>query len=412
MKTIATRTIQTLALSSGLILFNACGGGGGTPTQTPTPTQIPTPAPQELATKVIDDCSQPYVALGQSATLVNRNDHIDYIITCSMNVQGDLIIDPDVKIEFGTDSGINIDGGSLKAKATALKPIVLTGQDKTAGSWKGIFINSNDVKNELDYVQVDYAGGGYFNSNGDEGSVIVYADGLLKMSNSTIEHSKTYGLNVSYKESGLTLVNNTITLCDAPMYVRPQYVTTITGGTYTGNTRDAIIVNSYTSAINNDSTWKDLGVPYRVEDKLHVLAGGGKLTIEPGVTIEFGSDAYLSVDEGASGSKPSLLAIGTAVKPITFTGIDKVKGAWRGIYFDSPSPLNEIGFTNIDYASNPAQAGAIFTWYGTVLNVHDVTFNHIQRDAIHVKELGNIPHSVTALNNTFNDVDGVNININ
>lgn len=405
MKSITTKTIQTLALGSGLILFNACGGGGGTPA-TPTPT--PNPAPQELATKVIDNCSQHYVTLGQSETLVNRNDHIDYIITCQMNLSGDLTIDPDVNIEFGTDAGINVTG-SLKAKGTSAKPILLTGQDKTAGSWKGLFFRSSNVKNELDYVQIDYAGGGYFNSNGDEGAVIVYSGGLLKMSNSTIRHSKTYGVNVSYGGGDLTLKNNTITSSDAPMYLKVEYASSIDGGEYTGNTNDSIILVGHSSGITTDSTWKDHGVPYQVTDRLDVLAGGGKLTIEPGVTIEFGSDARLYVNEGASGSKPSLIAIGTVAKPIIFTGIDKIEGAWRGIYFDSPHPLNEIAFANINYASNSQQVGALFTWYGTVLNVHDVAFNDIKHDAIHIKKSLTAIPAVTHTSNTFNNVGGSNV---
>lgn len=98
--------------------------------------------------------------------------------------------------------------------------------------------------------------------------------------------------------------------------------------------------------------------------------------------MKYGLDALLNINEGASGPKPSLIAVGTAAEPITFTGINEVLGAWRGIYFDTPSPLNEIGFATIEYASNLDQKGAIANWAGVVLNVHDTTFKDIQYCAL------------------------------
>ena len=102
-----------------------------------------------------------------------------------------------------------------------------------------------------------------------------------------------------------------------------------------------------------------------------------KSFINPGVEMAFGLDGKLEIPEGASGSKPSLIAVGTEQNPILFTAIDKVEGAWKGIWFDTPSALNEIGFATVEYASNDKQVGAIYAWYGTVLNVHDVLFKDI-----------------------------------
>jgi len=194
------------------------------------------------------------------------------------------------------------------------------------------------------------------------------------------------------------------------MYVAAIYPDTISGGKYTGNNTDAIIVIG--KFITHHAVWKDLGVPYHIIDRLDVVSGGGQLTINPGVTMAFGLDAKFNIDERASGSKPSLIAIGTEDKHITFTAINKVKGGWKGFYFDSPSPLNEIAFANIEYASNPQQAGAIYTWYGTVLNIHNVNFNHIQRDAIYIESSTNTPSSVTESNNNYSDVDGANVTVN
>lgn len=68
------------------------------------------------------------------------------------------------------------------------------------------------------------------------------------------------------------------------------------------------------------------------------------VTIEPGVTIAFDTDAGFSVGTG------SLKAAGTADKKITFTGIIKSPGAWAGIYFESNDAKNELSHTIVEYA--------------------------------------------------------------
>lgn len=334
----------------------------------------PTPIEEELATKTID-CSSS-VASGETLTLENRNNGVDYIIDCVYIVQGDFIIEPGVTIQFNTDAGIRVyESGSLQAIGTAQNQIKFFGENQVAGEWRGVFINSNDVLNELSYVTIEHAGGQAFNSNGDKGAVIVWSDTHLKMNNTTITNSETYGFNASYGGDELELINNTITLCNAPMLIEGAYPTTISGGNYTSNTTDAIIVTA--DQITGNHNWSKLNVPYHLPEGLRVSAGG-KLTIMPGVIMKFGLDALLNINEGASGPKPSLIAVGTAQEPIIFTGINNVLGAWKGIYFDTPSPLNEIGFATIEYASNPNQGGAIANWAGTVLDVHDTTFKNIQ----------------------------------
>ena len=358
-------------LTSTLTLVSACGGGDNdTPAMT-TPVTA-------LATKAIENCTSGIDA-SQTLTLTNRNNLVDYTINCQLPVKGSLIIEPGVTVEFDTQSGLNITG-SVQALGTADKPITLTGITKTVGAWDGVFVNSADITNELSYVTVDYAGGGFFNSNGDEGGVIIYGGAALDMNNSVIRNSEAYGINASYTGSDISLENNTITASEAPMIVKGAYPTTISGGSYTGNDLDAIIVKS--DQISGEHTWSDIGVPYRISNQLQVIPSSGILTIEPGVTVEFEADGQLYINEGASGTPPSLIAVGTADNPILFTGVNKVSGAWKGIYFDSPSPINEIAHATIEYASNLAQKGAIEVWAGTVLNVHDVTFKDISKCSV------------------------------
>lgn len=352
------------------------------------------------------DCSDA-VDDGESLTLEDRNIGIDYIINCVYQADGDLIINPGVTIQFGTDAGIKVrESGSIQVLGTAEDPILFTGEDKLAGAWRGIFIDCNDPKNKIEHAVIEYAGGEAFNSNGDQGAVIVWADTYLDLNNTTITNSKTYGFNASYGDAELILENNTITDCDSPMYIEGEYVTTISGGTYIGNDLDAIIVAS--DQITGTHNWTKLDVPLHLPSGMQVIAGG-TLNILPGVIMKFGQDSELFINEGASGPKPSLVAVGTALEPIVFSSIDNTVSAWRGIYFDTPSTLNEIGFATIENATNTNQNGAIENWYGTVLNVHDVLFKNIQDCAIYEYVSNGSMSGLTTSNLSFENVGNASI---
>ncbi|WP_452231863.1 hypothetical protein [Lacinutrix sp. MEBiC02595] len=335
------------------------------------------PDTPELEALELVDCSTG-IADGETRTLVNRNSGVDYIVNCTYVVYGDLVIEPGVTIQFGTDATIRVySSGSIQALGTAQDQVVFTGEDKIAGSWRGLYIVSGDVKNKIEHSIIEYAG-----AVGDYGALVLWSDTHLEMNNTTISNSQTYGLHADTGNNELVLENNTITSCKAPMYILGTYITTISGGNYIGNDTDAIIANRDYIANESHHIWTKLNVPYHFPEGMDVTNSGGKLTIMPGVVMKFGQDTDLAITEGAGGNKPSLIAVGTAADPIVFTSIDNTLSSWRGIYFDSPSTLNEIGFATIENASNSNQTGAIYLWAYSVLNVHDVLFKDITNCSI------------------------------
>lgn len=76
------------------------------------------------------------------------------------------------------------------------------------------------------------------------------------------------------------------------------------------------------------------------------------VTIEPGVTIAFETDAGFWIRETGS-----LHAVGTTTKNITFTGVNKDRGSWGGIFFSSNNPKNEMNFTVLEYAGGKPVSG-------------------------------------------------------
>ncbi|HGY09504.1 MAG TPA: hypothetical protein ENK37_05560, partial [Oceanithermus profundus] len=69
--------------------------------------------------------------------------------------------------------------------------------------------------------------------------------------------------------------------------------------------------------------------PYHVTEDLFVEEPG-KLTLEPGTTLEFAQDTGLYVS-----GHGALVAVGTAADKILFTGASKTRGYWNGVVFQS-----------------------------------------------------------------------------
>ena len=85
--------------------------------------------------------------------------------------------------------------------------------------------------------------------------------------------------------------------------------------------------------------------PYHVSGDVSV-GEGGKLTIEPGTTLEFAQDTGISVS-----GHGALVAVGSATDKITFTGASQVRGYWDGISFNAANSFdNELKYVEIKYA--------------------------------------------------------------
>jgi hypothetical protein len=78
------------------------------------------------------------------------------------DVEAALTLEAGVSLIFNSNSGLLVrSAGSLAAVGNLEAPILFTGLEKTPGYWDGIqFYSSNSTNNLLDYVTVEYAGGG------------------------------------------------------------------------------------------------------------------------------------------------------------------------------------------------------------------------------------------------------------
>jgi len=315
----------------------------------------------------------------ENRTLVDNPDApIDYIVSCVSQVRANLTIEPGVVIAFTPDSGLNFREtvSSINAVGTANKPIVFTGTQPTRGSWRGLIIYSGNTSNIMEHVTVSYGGGQAFNSNGDRGNIIVYADGALTLKNCTITNSQTSGLNAVYSNTSLILENNIFNGNANPLLINTVYATqTSATDNYTGNDMDRVLLYNYSAEFENSSVWKKINVPYRV---LNTGISGvnvqGELTIEPGVTIEMSPGTEINIRDTGG-----IKIVGNAANPITIKGASNTPGAWLGIKIDGTNLMNEIAFATIANAGEDPSTnrGAIDLWYNAKLNIHDTEFKDL-----------------------------------
>lgn len=120
----------------------------------------------------------------------------------------------------------------------------------------------------------------------------------------------------------------------------------------------------------------DRAVDYYVPCVMEIYAN---ITIEEGTVIEFADDAGFQVDASAVYGEGSLKIQGSANsdEQTVLTGESKTKGAWRGIFFNTPSTQNNLSNVLIEYAGGEAfnsnnDKGAIIIYANAAVQLDNV----------------------------------------
>lgn len=314
--------------------------------------------------------------IDQPTTLTNLicdPDQPDYIVTDLIDVDDILTIEPGVIVAFEANAGLNIDrfnDGVLIAKGTTSDPITFTGVAKTKGFWRGILVESNDVRNEMDYVIVEYAGSDVIANNikgGVRGAVAIDGSsgglfGSLKLTNSIIRENDGYGLVAEWIGLIRTFSNNTFedNTNAAVITEAPNVAILDAGSSYTGgNGYEGVEIfgNSAGNELVNNSTWKAFadGSTYYVSKSIEIES---TLTIQPGATFEFEANQTMIFNQDQFGPQDGvLIAEGTATAAITFTGFSKTPGYWRGLIIQSNSVLNNMEYCIVEFGGSDPIAG-------------------------------------------------------
>ncbi len=235
-----------------------------------------------------------------------------------------------VQIQIGVGNSF---GGELYALGTADSMITFTSHNGLPGGWNGIYF-SDWSDNWGGQSQMDYC---ILEKGNDYNYYSVSTAQPNLINHSIIRNSLQDGARYNNSAGNITncqFLNNG----RYPVYfLNPEANPTHTGNTYTGNVINRFALSGGSYPFNR--TYNNDGVTYLVLDNLIMaqFAGSSKLTIDPGVIMEFAAGKKLQLGAGNSFGG-ELNAIGTAVSPIIFKASSLLPGGWEGIHF---TPWND-----------------------------------------------------------------------
>lgn len=189
-----------------------------------------------------------------------------------------------------------------------------------------------------------------------------------KLDRVLVEKSQTYGINLdgwgAFADGSqkVWIRSSGSAKYPYPIRIEPGVAKTLPPGLVTsGNVKEEILVLTNKTFMVDD-TYVNRGLPYHQLGLLYVgpgeATGTATLTIEPGVTVAFEERVGSGIRIGSQATQTgTLVAVGTAEKPITFTsGKDsKAPGDWMSLYFKAPTASgNKISYAKVEYAGGPA----------------------------------------------------------
>ncbi len=313
----------------------------------------PTPAPTPVVGPITLGCSY-----NNGLTLTNHNkigSGVDYIVNCDCEITGGkLAIDTNVIIQFSTGGSLKIkDNAYIEAKGTPSKTIVFEGQINAPASWRGLFIESNDPRNSMDYCVVSNGGSkeytGYIGTSSYDTKANIWVSGNFKLTNSTVTGSGGEGLYLYEEATLLTFSNNIVSNnAKAPiiLYAGEMANLSVATSTFIGNTNNYIGLYSISSnrEVAESVVFNKANAPYMLLNSHYFQ---GNLTVNPGVTIKSTASKALGIF-----GTGFIKMIGTAAEPITLTGETSTAGFWNGLFIGTTNPLNEINFCSISGGGN------------------------------------------------------------
>jgi hypothetical protein len=185
-------------------------------------------------------------------------------------------------------------------------------------------------------------------SKDDSGKPLNFSWAITKKpTNSTATLSSTTVAKPTFSPDMAGEFEFEVTVSNENGSAKDKVAVTATGSVVAQILKDDIKADLVLANIVADPTKPD----YIVTADINVEA---KLTINPGVVIEFEANKGLYVDNSPVGS---IIAKGTSAQKIVFTGKQKTAGFWKGIMVYSSSPLNEFDFVEVSYGGSTNLVG-------------------------------------------------------
>jgi hypothetical protein len=306
-----------------------------------------------------------------------------HIVPFDTNIYGALTIEPCAEVLLAAGSTVTVTAtGKITADGLATKPIRIAAKDPT----KPFSRIRTGGGGTLHFAYVTVAGGGDPLNTGVQfaGALDIGGKDQVPPTQDTffVDHvaivgSKSNGV-VLAGGGGFATGSHDLTItgsAEFPVSIWARAAGTLPVGVYTGNATDEILIptgGAY-ETIQEDMTLHDRGIPYHVghdasagDMRVDVATGATTpivLTIEPGVVMRFKKNARLGVQnfQGTTPALASMIAVGTAAKPIVFTSAAAAPAAgdWLGIQYGMlPTASNAMSYARVEYAGAVGTGGS------------------------------------------------------
>ncbi len=318
-------------------------------------------------------------------------------IDCPLIINSILTIEEGSTIKF-TENGSLMIGSStnaaLVAEGTAEKPILFTGAvNNDEGGWYGISFGANNLSNTTVLKNCTIQGAGKNNQ-----PAITVDNTNISMDSCTVRYCMADGIDLKNGGGFTNFEHNQLTDCGSYLLKgEPNQMLDLSNNNdFVENLGKNLLIKS--GSVSTTGSFTKLSVPYIVEGTLDVL--GAELSIEPGVSLLFESNALLKVGEG---EYAALIAEGTEQLPIVFgsSAQSPQAGDWLGIgfYSSNSSTKSIIKHAVIEYAGNPTYYdGAIQNSSGFAME--NTTLRHSNTNGIFCYQEG---FFTSFKNNTISD---------
>ena len=315
------------------------------------------------------------IAANETWTAAGSPHYLTFRVSIPQGVT--LTIEPCAVVHVQGGYGIDV-GGKLSAPGTPATPILIDADDPKT-PWDNIRVTSPGA---ADLSSVTLRNGGNVADTFYPAPLIVRGDGTAQ--NQPVVRAVDVVIDGSAQLGAVLMSGGTFTPDSSNLTIKGSAGRALSAtagaaggipsGAYTGNGVDEILLLG--EALAQDTTYRDLGVPYRVGDEkgngtvLRVGNSGSAgvapqastLTIAAGVTMRMSAGAEILLNTPGDSSTPAngaLVATGTAAKPVVFTSAaaTPAAGDWVGLYFSGvPSPASKLDYVHVEYAGGASAA--------------------------------------------------------
>lgn len=306
---------------------------------------------------------------------------VDYYIKCNMQITAKVVVKPGVTIKFADNSSIEVtQSGSLNCTGTSQKRITLTAENEVSGAWKGLIFFSNSTQNKLHYTNLEYAGGGSFTTNQDKGAVVVWSEAKINLDSLIISKSGSHGLRANYLNSDITMLRSTFSECAlAPISINQSYLASVqVSNIFENNKNNFVEVNCQSGAVPANTYLPPVVIPFRIVGTRDLQITQGTFYITSDNIVEFEDGVGIFVGQNGA------LKVSTDGNGTLFTGVNKVAGAWSGIFYQFTQKDNTLDDLTIEYAGAKSDNNnaAIQMWANPKLAISNITFKEIKGCAL------------------------------